>query len=74
MAPKDSIRALYMRAMLLWHSCIRMRRMTNISDGDKARFAVNGWLEVDKIEEGLNRHTCNIERAYLFQGREYLFK
>ncbi|TCD70530.1 hypothetical protein EIP91_002876 [Steccherinum ochraceum] len=70
---KDSIWALYMRSMLLWHSCIRMRRSQTLSHGDKARYAVNAWLEVDKIEEGLSRHTCNIERAYLFQGREYLF-
>ncbi|KAH8104576.1 hypothetical protein BXZ70DRAFT_921504 [Cristinia sonorae] len=69
---KDSIWALYMRIMLLWHSCVRMRRQTQMSDGEKAHFAVNAWLEVDRLDEALNRHTCNLERSYLYQGREYL--
>ena len=66
--------ALYMRTMLLWHSCIRMRSNVGIGDAEKAQFAVSAWLEMDKIEEALNSHTCGIERAFLFQGREYLFK
>lgn len=51
-----------------------MRWEHDSSEGDKAKFAVDAWLEVDKIEGALARHTCNIERACLFQGREYLFK
>ncbi|THH01910.1 hypothetical protein EW026_g884 [Hermanssonia centrifuga] len=71
---KETVWALYMRTMLLWHTCIRMRSNTILGDPEKAQFAVSAWLEVDKIEEALNSHTCGIERAFLFQGREYLFK
>ena len=51
-----------------------MRSNGGIADAEKAQFAVSAWLEMDKIEEALNSHTCGIERAFLFQGREYLFK
>lgn len=73
-ASKDTVWALYMRTMLLWHSCIRTRWDTSRSDPEQAQFAVAAWLEIDKIEEALDGHTCEIERAFLFQGREYLFK
>lgn len=73
-ASKDTVWALYIRTALLWHSCIRMRSNMSLSDGEKAQFAVTAWLEIDRIEEALNSHTCGIERAFLFQGREYLFK
>ena len=71
---KDSVWALYMRAMLMWNSCIRMRADGSLSDADKAHFALTAWTEIDVIEEALNRHTCGIERSFLFQGRELLFK
>ncbi|KAI0712149.1 hypothetical protein C8Q76DRAFT_622567 [Earliella scabrosa] len=70
---KDSVWALYMRAMLMWNSCIRMRADGSLSDADKAHFALTAWAEIDVIEEALNRHTCGIERSFLFQGRELLF-
>ncbi|KAI0345770.1 hypothetical protein BDW22DRAFT_911768 [Trametopsis cervina] len=70
---KSTVWALYMRTMLLWHSCLRMRGDTNESNASKAEFAVSAWLEVDNIEKALDLHTCGIERAFLFQGREYLF-
>ncbi|KAI0754986.1 hypothetical protein C8Q80DRAFT_1142298 [Daedaleopsis nitida] len=70
---KDSVWALYMRAMLMWHSCILMRGDANLSHADKAQFALTAWTEIDAIEEALNRHTCDIERSFLFQGRELLF-
>jgi hypothetical protein len=63
-----------MRTMLLWNSCLRMRWDTRQSDASKAEFAVGAWLEIDKIEKALDSHTCGVERAFLFQGREYLFK
>jgi hypothetical protein len=44
------------------------------TDAEKAEFAVNAWIEADNLEAALNRHTCDIEKAMLFQGREYLFK
>ena len=71
---KDSVWALYMRAMLLWNSCIRMRSDSTFPDADKAQFALTAWNELDVIEETLDRHTCGIERSFLFQGREMLFK
>ena len=63
-----------MRAMLLWNSCIRLRTDTSLADTDKAQFALAAWTEIDAIEEALERHTCGIERSFLFQGRELLFK
>jgi hypothetical protein len=41
---------------------------------DKGQFAIKAWLAADAIEEALNRHTCGIERAFIFLGREYIFK
>lgn len=71
---KDTIWALYDRSFLLWHSCCRMRNDLQKPDADKAQFALTAWLEADAIEAALNRHTCNLERNFIFQGREYLFK
>lgn len=51
-----------------------MRHDTQATETEKARFATAAWLEVDALEEALNAHTCGLERAFLFQGREYLFK
>ncbi|KAI0670759.1 hypothetical protein C8Q78DRAFT_1069506 [Trametes maxima] len=70
---KSSVWALYIRAMLLWNSCIRMRADPSFPDAEKAHFAVSAWKEIDAIEEALERHTCGIERSFLFQGREVLF-
>ena len=39
-----------------------------------AQFALKAWLEGDRLEVALNKHTCAIERAFLFQAREYIFK
>ena len=39
-----------------------------------AQFALKAWLEADRLEVALNKHTCAIERAFLFQAREYIFK
>lgn len=51
-----------------------MRNDRNATDNDKAQFAVKAWLEADGLETALNRHTCGIERAFIFQAREYIFK
>ncbi|KAJ7928051.1 hypothetical protein B0H13DRAFT_1969137 [Mycena leptocephala] len=56
---KDTIWALYDRSFLLWHACIKMRN--------------DNSAPADAIEEALNRHTCGIERAFIFQGREFIF-
>ncbi|KAJ1309633.1 hypothetical protein OPQ81_006401 [Rhizoctonia solani] len=73
-SPKESVWALYGRAMLLWNSCLMLRKKSaRMTDAQRAEFAVNVWLETNTIEEALNRHTCSFERNSLFQGREYLF-
>lgn len=69
---KESVWALYSRAMLLWNSCLRMRG-DDASDSDKAAFAVNAWIESTAIEEALDAHTCMCDQAFLYQGREFLF-
>ncbi|KIJ54399.1 hypothetical protein M422DRAFT_222008 [Sphaerobolus stellatus SS14] len=71
-SPKDSIWALYSRAMLLWNSCLRMRS-ANVSSDEKAAFAFHAWIESTAIEEALDAHTCGCDQAFLFQGKEYLF-
>ena len=71
---KNSVWALYMRAMLMWNSCISRRTDAQLSDADKAQFALDAWTEIDAIEKALGGHNCGIERAFLFQGRELLFK
>jgi len=70
---KDTIWALYDRSFLLWHGCIRMRNNDHATENDKAQFAIKAWLEADRLEAALNKHTCAIERAFIFQAREYIF-
>ncbi|KAI0642505.1 hypothetical protein C8Q79DRAFT_916852 [Trametes meyenii] len=70
---KDSIWALYMRTLLLWHSCLRMRCDLSLNDTDRAQYAMSAWLEIDRIEALLNRHTCAVERGFLVQVRDILF-
>lgn len=66
----ETVWALYARAMLLWHACLRIR---DVSAQERAVFAQAVWLEAGAIERALDAHTCQLERAFLFQGREYLF-
>ncbi|KAJ7025394.1 hypothetical protein C8F04DRAFT_1046634 [Mycena alexandri] len=70
---KDTIWALYDRCFLLWHACIKMRSDSSATVTDKGQFAIKAWLEADAIEEALNKHSCGIERAFIFHGREYIF-
>ncbi|KAG0701405.1 hypothetical protein DFH29DRAFT_927092 [Suillus ampliporus] len=70
---KDTVWALIHRTMLLWHSCLQIRRTTNLSEAEMARFGVNAWLEADALEKAFDAHTCGLERTFLFQGREFLF-
>ncbi|TFY80459.1 hypothetical protein EWM64_g3551 [Hericium alpestre] len=70
---KETVWALYIRSMLLWHSCLRVRQDETISATEKSDFTLRAWLETEEIEKALNRHTCGVERAFFFVGREYLF-
>jgi hypothetical protein len=51
-----------------------MRADPAVSDATKAQFATKAWLEADALEVALNKHTCSIERAFIYQAREYIFK
>ncbi|KAH9950597.1 hypothetical protein B0H21DRAFT_500853 [Amylocystis lapponica] len=70
--PKESVWALYMRTLLLWNSCVRMRQDTTLNHLERAQFAVKAWLEIEIIEDAARQHTCNIERTFIFASREYL--
>lgn len=77
---QTTVWGLYDRILLLWLGCLRMRYQPPSPDDEAkshaqtAEFAVNAWVECDYLERELNRHTCVIERSFIFQGREYLFK
>jgi len=71
---KETVWALYTRAQLLWHSCLRVRHDSSLTEAGKADFAMRAWLETEAIESTLNTHTCSVERAFMYLGREYLFK
>ncbi|KAI9511557.1 hypothetical protein F5148DRAFT_974976 [Russula earlei] len=70
---KDTVWALYLRAMLLWNTCVRVRHDTSIGDLDRRDFAMRAWMETEAIEKALHRHTCSVERALMYNGREFLF-
>ncbi|KAA1468777.1 hypothetical protein DENSPDRAFT_915286 [Dentipellis sp. KUC8613] len=70
---KKTVWALYLRAMMLWHTCYRLRQDSTMNDTENSEFAMRAWLETEEIEKALNRHTCGVERAFMFVGREYLF-
>ncbi|KAI0754626.1 hypothetical protein C8Q80DRAFT_1266219 [Daedaleopsis nitida] len=71
--PAHNIWTLYLRAMLLLHQCVRKRGDMAMDESGRARFAVQAWLEVDALENALNRHTCELERNFGYQAREMLF-
>ena len=72
---KNTVWALYLRAMLLWNGCVRMRNDTGIScDYDRSDFAMRAWIETEAIEKALQWHTCRGEGSFMYHGREILFK
>jgi len=73
MGGKDTVWALYLRAMLLWNACVRMRQDASTSDPDRRDFAMRAWHETEAIEKALQWHTCSVERAFMYHGREFLF-
>lgn len=70
---KDTVWALIHRTMLLWHSCLQIRRTPGADEAEMARFGMDAWLEADALEQAFDAHTCDLERTFLFQGREFLF-
>jgi hypothetical protein len=51
-----------------------MRGEMNVSDSAKAKYAMEAWKESCELDSLLDHHTCDTERAFLFIGREFLFK
>ena len=66
--------ALYMRVLLMWHSCLRARSDAMLSPADRAQWAMGAWLELDAVEAAMDRHTCDIQSGFMMQMREVLFK
>jgi hypothetical protein len=62
-AAKHSIWALHARCHMLYTSCLSVHHDGSISEYDKGQFAVQAWLESERIEKMLNTHTCDLERA-----------
>ena len=71
---KDSVWALYMRVLFLWHSALRQRGNLTLPDADRAAYAMAAWLELDNVEASLDRHSCGIQSGFMMQMREVLFK
>ncbi|EJF57821.1 hypothetical protein DICSQDRAFT_182959 [Dichomitus squalens LYAD-421 SS1] len=70
---KESVWALYMRVLFLWHSALRQRGDSTSSDADRAAYAMGAWLELDNVEACLDRHSCGIQSGFMMQMREVLF-
>lgn len=34
---------------------------------------MRAWFETEEIEKALQWHTCDVEKAFMYHGREYLF-
>lgn len=72
LSPKQSIWALYCRSMLLWNSCLQLRKLANHSE--KAEFSISAWLEASYIEDALDAHQCSTESHLKYMTREHIFK
>jgi len=71
---RDTVWNIYFRAMVLWNGCIGMRGEVNVSDSVQAKYAMTTWMESCELDDLLDKHTCDTERAFIFIGREYLYK
>ncbi|KAF9519726.1 hypothetical protein BS47DRAFT_1083994 [Hydnum rufescens UP504] len=60
-------------AIMLYTSCLSVHDDASMSEYDKGQFALQAWLESERIEKMLNSHTCHIERVNLYFGRQILF-
>ena len=57
---------------MLWNGCIGMREEVNVSD--PVKYAMAAWVESCELDDLLDEHTCDAERAFIFVGREFLYK
>jgi hypothetical protein len=63
LAAERSVWALYSRCYMLYTSCFSVHRDESISEYNKGQFALQAWLESERIEKMLHTHTCGIDRA-----------
>ena len=49
-----------------------MREEVNVSD--PVKYAMAAWVESCELDDLLDEHTCDAERAFIFVGREFLYK
>jgi hypothetical protein len=63
LAAKHSVWALHSRCDMLYSSCLTVHHAESISEYDKGQFAVQAWLESERIVKMLDTHTCNFEMA-----------
>ncbi|KAL1939262.1 hypothetical protein VTO73DRAFT_10065 [Trametes versicolor] len=74
---KDSVWALYMRAVLLWNSCLRAQRNATagvpMPEEERGRFAMDAWAEMNTIEIALDRHSCMTATGFSTKTQEVLF-
>jgi hypothetical protein len=48
---------------MLYAGCLSVHHDESISEYDEGQFAVQAWLESERIERMLDAHTCDIEKA-----------
>ncbi|KAF9515856.1 hypothetical protein BS47DRAFT_1315770, partial [Hydnum rufescens UP504] len=72
-SPKDTIWALYARCQLLYASCLDAQKDNTLDDVQRGQFAVQAWLEAERLEAALDTHSCKFEQSSLYHGREFLF-
>ncbi|KAI0630955.1 hypothetical protein C8Q77DRAFT_1130258 [Trametes polyzona] len=74
---KDSVWALYMRALFLWNGCLRMQRdaHTTMTMGatECTMYSMRAYAEMDAIEAALARHTCITETGFFVKICEVFF-
>ena len=66
--------ALYIRVQLLWHSAVRQRGDLSLSSSERAAYAMDTWLELDKVEGSVDQHSCTSASGFMTQLREMIFK
>ncbi|KAH9848334.1 hypothetical protein C2E23DRAFT_844367 [Lenzites betulinus] len=76
---KDSVWALYMRALFLWDSCLNMQRKASaqpdegLGATERTLFAMRACAEMNAIDAALERHTCMTETGFFIKIHEVLF-
>ena len=48
---------------MLYSSCLSVHYDETLSEYEKGQFAVQAWLESERIEKMLDMHTCEVEKA-----------